>query len=353
MRRLFLHIAFWIVYVVQDIALRFLWDTARLPHLSIIERLTFAFQNGTILLITKILFTYSTLYLILPKLSKENNERTKGILYLIITAFTALLLYRGLATSIIYPFVYNWTVNAPTYFDPLSFLVALMDIGFASGAAIAIKQIRIQIANKANETNLIKEKLEAELKFLRNQINPHFLFNTLNNIYSLSLENSSATSEAIMKLSKLLRFMLYETKQNSIAIGNEVKLLEDYLELEKLRYSNRLTLTFIKEIDNDTVQISPSLLLPFVENAFKHGASQSRFESYIHIRLKLQKNLLFFEIENSKEAKEAPDSVEQIGLNNVKRQLELMYRDHDLRMRNEPNIYSIKLQINLSNHAQI
>lgn len=356
MKRVLLHIAFWVVYFVQDIALRFLWDTTRLPHLSINDRLLLAFQNGSILLVSKILFTYSTLYIILPKLSKGNKERIKAILYLTITVIAALLLYRALVTFIIYPFVYDWTLNAPTYLDPLGFLVALMDIGFASGVAIVIKQIRTQIANKENEKNLIKEKLEAELKFLRNQINPHFLFNTLNNIYSLSLENSVATSETIMKLSKLLRFMLYETKKISIDIGDEVQMLEDYLELEKIRYSDRFTLIFTKEIDNDTVQISPLLLLPFVENAFKHGASESRFESSIHIKLRLQKNLLFFDIENSKEEKEEKEDtelVEKIGLSNVKRQLELMYSDYDLQVRNELNIFKINLKINLNSHAKI
>ena len=194
---------------------------------------------------------------------------------------------------------------------------------------------------------------ETELKFLRNQTNPHFLFNTLNNIYALARKKSDDTPETVMKLSKLLRFMLYESKNPSIKIGDEIKMLDDYIELEKIRYNGRLTINFIREIDDDAEQISPMLLLPFVENAFKHGASESRFESYIHIDMRLKSCLLHFNVENTKESADNNPVTENIGLSNVKRQLELMYSDYDMQVKNETSLFKISLTINLQSHAKI
>ena len=239
------------------------------------------------------------------------------------------------------------------FFYPLGFLVALMDIGFASGAAVVIKQVRLQLRAKEKEKNLIREKLESELKFLRNQTHPHFLFNTLNNIYALARKKSDETPEAIMKLSKLLRFMLYETSKSSIKIGEEIKMLDDYIELERIRYDGRLTINFLREIDNENELFSPLLLLPFVENAFKHGASESRFESYIHIDMKLKNNILNFNIENTKENNETNELTENIGLKNVKRQLELMYKEYDMVVKNEMSLFKVCLTINLKSNAKV
>jgi len=241
----------------------------------------------------------------------------------------------------------------PSYFDLLGFLVALMDIGFASGVAIVIKQIRLQRATKEFEGNLIREKLETELKFLRNQTNPHFLFNTLNNIYALARKKSDDTAGAIMKLSKLLRFMLYETEKASIKIGEEIKMLDDYIDLQKMRYDETLTIKFSKEIDNDAEQVIPTLLLLFIENAFNHGASENRCKSYIQINLRLNNGILNFSIENTIENNKISNENENIGLNNVKRQLELMYKDYDLQVQQTSNLFNVYLTINLKSYAKI
>ncbi|HEX8277378.1 MAG TPA: sensor histidine kinase, partial [Segetibacter sp.] len=323
MKRATLHIIFWIVYLFQDVLLISLLNTGRMA--SHADAITTAIGNCLVLLLPKLFFTYFMLYVTLPKIVKDGIEIRKGILYSIFALLAALLLYRVLLIFFIDPIIYKWATNVPPYFDLFGFLVALMDIGFASGAAIAIKQVRLRLAGKEIEKNLIREKLETELKYLRNQTHPHFLFNTLNNIYALARKKSDETPEVVMKLSKLLRFMLYETAKTSISIGDEIKMLGDYIELEKIRYGQRLTINFHINIDNENEQISPLLLLPFVENAFKHGASESRFESYIRVDINLQNSVLNFKVENTKENNERQDTNENIGLRNVKRQLELMY----------------------------
>ena len=115
----------------------------------------------------------------------------------------------------------------------------------------------------------MRKKLETELQFLKSQTNPHFLFNTLNNIYALARKKSDSTADAVMKLSKLLRFMLYESQKKFISITDEIQVLDDFIELEKIRYGEKLQLIFNKSIDNESHPIAPLILLPFVENAFK------------------------------------------------------------------------------------
>ncbi|MEP7141231.1 MAG: sensor histidine kinase [Ferruginibacter sp.] len=353
MKRVLLHIAFWIVYLLQDVVLIFLLDISRVQHFTVTKGIITAVENCLVLVLPKLLFTYLMLYVIIDKMLKEGNLVKSGILYSLLALTGTLLLYRAISIYFIYPVIYGWSTNVPPYFNLLGFLVGLMDIGFASGAAIVIKQIRLQLAAKEKEKNLTREKLETELKFLRNQTNPHFLFNTLNNIYALARKKSDDTPEVVMKLSKLLRFMLYETKKPSINIGDEIKMLDDYIELERIRYNGRLTINFLREIDNEMEQISPLVLLPFVENAFKHGASESRFESYIHIDMKLQKSLLNFNIENTKENNDNNGLTENIGLTNVRRQLELIYSDYDIKVQNETSVFKIALTINLLSHAKI
>lgn len=304
-----------------------------------------------ILLIPKILFTYFMLSAALDQIIREGFGR-KWTWISAVALLVAIILYRSLLALVINPGIYGLHDENASFFYALGFPVALMDIGFASGAAIALKQIRQQLQRDKNEQSLIKEKLETELKYLRNQTNPHFLFNTLNNIYALARKKSGDAPDAIMKLSKLLRFMLYDAAKPFITIGDEMRLLEDYIDLEKMRYNKKLTISIIKDIDNEQESIAPLLLLPFAENAFKHGASESRFASFIRIEVNLYNGLLKFSIKNTKEDSEQECKSANIGLNNVKRQLELLYGEYDMQVINEPSVFIIILTINLESYAK-
>ena len=275
------------------------------------------------------------------------------MLYLVLSVATTLLLVRVINVYFVYPVIYHNQAKTPAFFAPFSFVFELIDLGFVSGMAIAIRQIRLQLAGKEREKLLVKEKLEAELKFLKNQTNPHFLFNTLNNIYALARKKSDSTADVVMKLSKILRFMLYESGRKFISMAEEIKLIEDYIDLEKIRYNQNLHVVFTKEIDNPGQEVSPLLLLPFVENAFKHGVSESFFDSTVTIAIRLQQGQLFFEIENSKEDEEIKQDSGKIGLFNIKRQLELMYADHRLVVDNQPTKFKVNLYINLEKHGEI
>ncbi|GAB4091126.1 sensor histidine kinase [Flaviaesturariibacter terrae] len=348
MQRVARHLLFWGLYYVQNVLLIFLVNTTRLvPPASASLRL--AIESCLLLLLPKLLFTYF-LFAFRPAMSPGNAGQRRGIAGIAVALLATLLLYRALSFFVIDPYIYRWRGGLPLL-HPLGLLVALMDIGFVAGAALAIRQYREQRAAREREQELAHGRLETELRFLRQQTNPHFLFNTLNNIYALARKKSDQTPEVVVRLSKLLRFMLYESARPRISIDDELRLLDDYIELEKMRYDSRLTVNFYREIDNAQEPVSPLLLLPLVENAFKHGPGDSHRESYIHIDLLLKGSLLTFAIENSTENASATALQEGIGLSNVQRQLELLYSGYDLSFDRQPGLFTVTLTINLKTHA--
>lgn len=232
MKRTGLHILFWCIYTAQDTLLAYLWDAGKLGAFSVSEQVTMAIENCMAILLPKLLFTYFILYVVLDNILNDRKKAWQNILSITIALIITLLLFRLLSVYFIYPIVYQGALGNPKLFSPLGFLFHLMDLGFASGAAVFIKQLRLQLAAKEKEKTLIKEKLETELKFLKNQTNPHFLFNTLNNIYALARKKSDSTPEVVMKLSKILRFMIYESGRPFISIAEEITLIEDYLDLK-------------------------------------------------------------------------------------------------------------------------
>jgi LytS/YehU family sensor histidine kinase len=196
------------------------------------------------------------------------------------------------------------------------------------------------------------EKQEAELNYLRSQTNPHFLFNTLNNIYSLTRDKSDLAPESILRLSKILRFMLYETGGSFISIEQELKIIGDYIALEKLRYDESLRINFNYDVEDMKQAIPPLLLIPLVENAFKHGVSETRYLPFVDIHLSVKHRQLKFVVKNSVEDTQAEKYVkENIGLSNLRRQLELLYTDHSLTVQHDKNFFTAVLTINLASHV--
>ena len=278
------------------------------------------------------------------------NRWSKSVSLLLIALFfvIAIVCMTLLNHLFVLPLIINYQGPISNVFDINSLLYHFFVLAFVVGAACSLKLLRKQYHSKLKETELQKEKTETELKYLKGQINPHFLFNTLNNIYALARKQSEQTPEAVMKLSKLMRFMLYEASNEKILLSDEVKLIEDYISLEKLRYTDRLKIEFKTEIDNTNQTIAPLLLIHFVENAFKHGASESRFESSISISITLHTGILVARIRNTKEANAAIGNEGKIGLDNIKRQLELLYPRHTLILSNDQHYFNVELTIPLN-----
>ncbi len=331
----------------------FLWDRGVLINWSTEHLLKVSLAGSFLDLIPQIIFPYYLIYYGTNNIVKRKGAMIINVFEIAIVFFLCILIFRCLTNYVELPYLYKSTSLAAPIFEIKRVFGDMVDIGFASGLMFTIKSVLSQLDAKEREKNLIKEKLETELKFLRNQTNPHFLLNTLNNIYALARKKSDDTAEAVMRLSELLRFMLYESNNNQIKLNEEIKVLEDYLELETMRYNERLTISFQKEIDNDTYKITPLLLLPFLENAFKHGISETRFESFINVSIKVKQGCLNFEIENNKDANGNDNSLNNIGLVNIKRQLQLTYSDYNLAVENNNNVFKVNLSVNLNSYVEI
>ncbi|MGO4818575.1 sensor histidine kinase [Flavobacterium sp. W22_SRS_FP1] len=194
------------------------------------------------------------------------------------------------------------------------------------------------------------ETMENELKFLKSQINPHFLFNSLNNIYALSTIDSGKAQESILYLSDMLRYVLYDCEKPVVAIEKEVTYIEDFIQLFVLKSSKKYPITTSFNIENPKLEIAPMLLIPFVENAFKHSNIQNIGESFININLHSTSDSIVFEIENSfKKGPISKDGVGGIGVRNVKKRLSLLYPDtHILEITENSDTFKVKLKMDIN-----
>jgi two-component system, LytTR family, sensor kinase len=227
-------------------------------------------------------------------------------------------------------------------------------MSFSMGAVVFFGIIRhiykyVRLQQAAQQLRI--EKQESELNFLRSQTNPHFLFNTLNNIYSLAKDKSDLAPESIMRLSKILRFMLYEAGGTYISIEKELKIIGDYIDLERLRYDESLRVNFNYDVEDMKQSLPPLLLMPLVENAFKHGASETRGRAYVDIHVSVKQRQLQMVVKNSMEEGSHETVQENIGLSNLRRQLQLLYTDYDLSVQKKPSEFVAVLKINLASHA--
>ena len=177
------------------------------------------------------------------------------------------------------------------------------------------------------------------------QIHPHFLFNSLNTIYGYALKKEDHAPEMILKLSNLLDYILYQIEQPSVLLENELNHVEDYIDLEKIRFHDTLNVTLEKKGDIEGISIAPMLLIPFVENSFKHGTMIDGILN-IAIQLEVKDNTLFFQIVNSAHKKEVSD--QGIGLENIQKRLEMLYKDqYDLEIDHNQNMFTVQLTIHL------
>jgi hypothetical protein len=196
---------------------------------------------------------------------------------------------------------------------------------------------------------LIKTKAEAEIKLLKGQLHPHFLFNSLNNIYSLALMKSDLTADSILKLTELLDYLIYEAGREKVSLAKEVQLLDNYIELEKLRYEDKLEIFVNRDVANDAVNVTPLILLPFAENCFKHGGPGKDGRFQIQIDLKVDQRRLVFQIQNTKKATGPDRKISGgIGLQNIRERLQLVYPNrHRLEIRDGAECYEVRLEIGL------
>lgn len=220
-----------------------------------------------------------------------------------------------------------------------------------TGFSIGLRLIEQHAASEKRQKELEKEMLNSELAFLKNQVSPHFFFNTLNNIYSLIEVNKGDAQEAVLKLSKLMRYLLYESEHGKTSLSKEVDFMHHYIDLMKLRLSPKVELEVALPENSNDISIPPLLFIPFIENAFKHGISY-RDKSFIHITMTASQGRIVFNCENSIGQSSNPSHNENhsgIGLENVKKRLLLLFPDnHLLKVEKTENLFSVLLEIKIT-----
>ena len=228
-----------------------------------------------------------------------------------------------------------------------SALVAILMSAFLAGIALLVHHVRRSMIINRQLKEEQQKRTEAELEWLKNQINPHFLFNTLNNISSLTQIDPDAAQDSIAQLSDLLRYAMYETDKKTVPIQGEVEFMRNYIELMKLRCNKMTTVNSQFSIQNSKAEVAPLLFISLIENAFKHGVSSNR-PSTIDISLKQDGDQLVFCCDNTNYPKDDADrSGSGIGLENTRRRLELMYHDrYEWEQSLTDNIYHIKITLN-------
>lgn len=223
-------------------------------------------------------------------------------------------------------------------------LYGLLLVYFAS---ISIKVLLKFRDDEKKEEYIVKERISTELTFLKQQVNPHFLFNTLNNIYSLSIKNPEKTPEAILKVSSILRYTLYKSDQTPALLKDEIEIINSYLELQNMRFKDKLPLKYNLSGDVKDYKIEPLIMLPLVENAIKFGVS-SKNDSFINISILIKSNKIEFLISNKVNLKEGISEHSGIGLKNIRRRLDLIYPDcHQFVIKEADDIFSVYMELPL------
>lgn len=301
--------------------------------------------------------TYFTLYFIIPRylLNKKYKQFVIASVYTVLgAAFFELIIT---IYSVVIP-LDGIGIKAGSFgygLKSLDVYLRLMGIFIVVFFASSIKLLKYWYLLQQKSSALVKEKIEAELNFLKSQVHPHFLFNTLNNLYALTLKKSEKSPEVVLKLSDILSYMLYDCNEDFIPLKKEIDLINNFITLEKLRYSQKHNIVIDIQNNIEGKKIAPMILFPFVENSFKHGIGDNTEKSYIKIIIKVIINELKFTVENSKARNKKRKSKEQgIGLENIRRRLNMIYRNnYSLDIKESDDSFSINLEVKLTNNNEI
>lgn len=329
-----LHVIFWLVFFFLPYFLRPNYGNSRHPNRPPSD---FLYLHSIDFIIWMAIFYLNTNVLIPVFFYKKKYFQ-----------YVTLLLFVFSVLFIIHRLIFYFFLPERPYHLDGFILFAIFPSIFIVTVSIAFKMFTDLIKDETIAKERETENLKTELSFLRSQISPHFMFNVLNNMVALARKRSDQLEPSIIKLSSLLRYMLYETNEQSVALEKEVEYLQSYIDLQKQRFENDVVLhAYFQEIDN-IYFIEPMLLVPFVENAFKHGIGLLE-NAQIEIELKVRNSLLEFYVKNKfNETEQTHDHTSGIGLTNVQRRLNLLYNNrHHLIITKQENWFVVFLQINL------
>ncbi len=330
------HLAFWMLFL-------FILTTIESTSYSFL----FAISNELINVFFYAVLVYFNLFYLIPNYLTQKKFLNYAVLLIlsavILTPLKVIVFYFKFSYL---PSMQDQLISNLNWYFLLNFFVA---------ATSTIVKIIADWAKQLREKHELQtQTMQSELRFLKSQINPHFLFNTLNNLYALTLKKDDKAPEIVIKLSEMMRYMLYECNEKQVLLSKEINYIKNYLDLEKLRQGKNVSIRFKHTGDPGQKKIAPLMFIPFLENSFKHGLSHQIEHGFVNIQLDVIEDTVAFFIENSKPEK-LPSPVVKgkksggIGLVNVQRRLNLLYPDqYELKIHDYPNSYAVKLKILLT-----
>ncbi len=334
------YLPFWLSIFLLELYNEYSWIRGSLSEYPFMSILAFAIATELSLMTVRVPVAILSGRILF---NKGLHWAQKTLIFALVLG-SGIILYRVVSIFYILEILYQELPEHQNFFSINSLNVALINLCFWSGLFLAYRQYLITREFEKKEKRLKEEKLATELKLLKAQLNPHFLFNTLNNIYGLARSGDKKTPDVILELSDLLRFMLYETNSATITLRKELDILEKFISLEKLRYGSALNVEYEKEIANYGFTISPLLIINLVENSFKHGISETLSCPFIRISVIQKGECCKVEIENSKTETNHPSS-KAMGLKNVKRQLSLLYDQSVLEIDEQRHTFKVTMTL--------
>lgn len=333
------HALFWLVYSLL---------ISTLIGLNSSQPFIFVFTHYIISVPAYALFAYPLVNFVVPLLlNKKINYGLILMMAMLATTLSSIFIL-VLQHLLFYGLIWPKALEPEAWFTAKQLLQNVLPIWIPAMFLAAQKYMFEWAKESKAKSELEKENLQTELKMLKNQLNPHFLFNTLNNLYTLALMKSDKTPEMISRLSDMFQFILYECNAPSITLGKEMSLINNYVELQQLRYGERLLYSIESDVDIENFRIAPMMLFTFVENCFKHGSGSDPGVPWIKLSISKKKDSLRFIAENSKPQKN--DSfIEKnggIGLENLRKRLDLLYEDnYELIIDNNSAVYRAELTL--------
>ena len=326
--------------------------TPGLLYLVFVQRLEMSAVDALVYMVPHMFLSYSLMYFLIPRFVVK-GKYVQTILLLML-----LFLVTGVISAVESIYVLDRArycilgSSAPTFHYPagnffMSLMAGLRGGITIGGVAAAIKLMKYWYVKQARNLELQKENIASQLQLLKAQVHPHFLFNTLNNVYAHAQVASSSTPVLIAGLSDLLRYMLYECDRPLVPLEKELKMVQDYVLLERVRYGNKLDVSIQVSGDTTDAYIAPLLLLPFIENCFKHGTSQILEQPWVSLKIVIEDDVMKMKLLNGK-APGLSVGGGGIGIVNVVKRLEYMYPDrHQLVINNEEDVFIVNLRIQL------
>ena len=365
-RRHLLFWSAWFLYMVATYLIPTNWIPGwnirgPMPHIEkygITLALLRILMAGFLLTVVHMALVYGILYYFLPRYFSKSRQRFVTTLLLIL--FVCVIAFINYFNFVLSMYIstrigYFETMPGIEFIVPLWARQILFNYPTVVGFALAIKLLKNWYLKQSEVAQAVREKINAELQLLKAQVHPHFLFNTLNNIYSFIINDSPAAPDAIKKLSTLLRYFIYECNQPLVKLEKELRMIRGYIDLEKIRYGHNFNLKLQFKGNAHDSMISPLLLIPFLENSFKHGASQMLTHPWVNLNIIIDEETFHFDLSNSRPTWNDDKTISKgLGLANVKKRLSILYPGkHSLEINEDLMSYSVSLSIPLFKSNEI